>query len=92
MKSPNLSTRWTRGLPSDRKENLEKLIRNSTIVLSRLKQMVEEDLVEMEKVPVSDYEHPSWSHKQAHENGKREYARQLLSLFAFLEQRKNSTS
>lgn len=88
MKSPNLNVKWTQGVSPDRKDNLEKLIRNSVIVLSQLKQIVETDLNEMEKVPISDYDHPSWSHKQAHENGKREYARQLLSLLSFLEPRK----
>lgn len=88
MKAPSINTKWIRKVEPDKQENLEKLIRNSTIVLSRLKQIVEDDLVEMEKVPVSDYEHPSWSHKQAHENGKKEYARQMLTLLSFLEQRK----
>ena len=85
---PNLNTKWTRKTSPDKREDLEKLIRNSTIVLSRLKDIVEEDLVEMDKVSLSDYESPSWSHKQAHENGKKEYARQLLTLLSFLEQRK----
>jgi len=88
VKAPSINTKWIRKVEPDKQENLEKLIRNSTIVLSRLKQIVEDDLVEMEKVPVSDYEHPSWSHKQAHENGKKEYARQMLTLLSFLEQRK----
>ena len=87
-RQPNINTKWTRKVDPDKRENLEKLIRNTTIVLSRLKEVVEEDLVEMERVPLADYETPSWSHKCAHENGKKEYARQMLTLLSFLEQRK----
>lgn len=84
--SRKLSLKWTKGLSEDRAENLEKLVRNSTIVLSRLKEIIEEDL-RQDKVTESDYDNPSWAYYQAHKNGKMEYARQMLSLLAFLERK-----
>jgi hypothetical protein len=83
----NLNTRWTRGLRQDRKENVEKLIRNSHIVLSRLKEIIEEDLKELNKHTEADYDNPSWGFKQAHVNGKQDYARSMLSLLNFLERK-----
>lgn len=83
----NLNTVWTKGLSADRKENLEKLIRNSNIVLSRLKEIVEEDLESLQKVNESDYESQNWAYRQAHVNGKQDYARQMLRLLSFLERK-----
>ena len=83
----NLNLRWVKGVPKDRVENLEKLVRNSHIVLSRLKEIVEEDLKDLNKHPEADYSNPAWAFKQAHENGKQEYARQMLSLLNFLERK-----
>lgn len=83
----NLNTVWTKGLSADRKENLEKLIRNSHIVLSRLKEIVEEDLESLQKVNESDYESQNWAYRQAHLNGKQDYARQMLRLLSFLERK-----
>jgi len=83
----NLNTRWTKGLQGEKKENLEKLVRNSHIVLSRLKTILEEDLDALQKVGEVDYEKPSWAFHQAHTNGKQDYARQMLRLFEFLERK-----
>lgn len=83
----NLNLRWTKGLSKDRKENVEKLVRNSHIVLSRLKEIIDEDLRDLNKYTETDYDNPSWGFKQAHINGKQEYARQMLSLLNFLERK-----
>lgn len=83
----NLNLRWVKGVSKDRVEGLEKIIRNSHIVLSRLKEIIEEDLKDLNKHTEADYESSSWAYKQAHENGKREYARQMLSLLNFLERK-----
>ena len=85
---PKLNLRWLKGLAKDRTESVEKVIRNSHIVLTRLKEIIEEDLKELNKSNESDYENNAWAYKQAHVNGKQEYARQMLSLLAFLEERK----
>lgn len=83
----NLNTRWTKGLQGEKKDNLEKLVRNSHIVLSRLKDILEEDLESFQKVGETDYESPGWAYLQAHMNGKQDYARQVLRLLAFLERK-----
>lgn len=85
----NLNLRWTKGLDEGKKDSVENLIRNSHIVLSRLRDIIEEDLRDLNKAREADYENPSWAFLQAHQNGKQEYARQLLSLLSFLE-RKNT--
>jgi hypothetical protein len=83
----NLNTRWTKGLQGEKKEGLEKLVRNSHIVLSRLKTILEEDLEFFQKVVETDYDSPSWHFRQAHLNGKQDYARQMLRLLEFLERK-----
>jgi len=83
--SKALSLKWTKGLDESDKERTEKLIRNSGIVLSRLRDIIQEDLDNIQKETEKDYDNPSWAYLQAHKNGKSDYARQMLSLLNFLK-------
>lgn len=87
MSKNNLNLQWFKGIDKTKKDDLEKLIRNSRIVLSRLKDILDADIKELNEFTTSDYDSPSWSHKQAHNNGKLDYARQVRSLLSFLETR-----
>ena len=82
----NLSIQWTQHLKNDAdKATLEATIRHSTGALGRLKQILEDQLAELEKDgSKSDYEKASWAYLQAHRNGEKAKVRELLSLLSFL--------
>lgn len=82
-KSKGIPTRWLN--KAEDKERLESTIRNSRITLTRLAEMVREDIESFEHIREEDYDSPSWISKQAHLNGKREYAKMILSLLSFID-------
>ncbi len=51
---------------------------NNKIVLDKLVKMMYNMYTEVENVSTPDYDNPSWSHKQAHLNGKKEVIRSLI--------------
>lgn len=75
---------WTRHLSEDRKEDFEALVRNSTIVLGRMKRILLDQLDStfVSEETESDFDTPSWSHKQAYRNGERAGLRRALRLLA----------
>lgn len=81
----NLPIVWTKHLKTkEEKENFESLLRNSTIVASRLVTI----LREMDESKVSretDYDSPSWAYLQADQNGYRRAIQEVLKLFNYLE-------
>lgn len=66
-----LSTAWTQHLTGQEKEDFEKIVRNSTLLLTRLKAIIEEREKTLlnQSYSTSDFEEPNWSHKQAFRNG-----------------------
>lgn len=68
-------TRWTSHLQDPKeKENFEKEIRGSRLILDRLHQIIveqEQGLLQAEVSP-KNYEIPNWDYKQAHSNGFRQ--------------------
>lgn len=82
-----LSVEWFRGLPEEKKEGFELALRNSSLALGRLYDLLDEwerDLDSAE-AKLDDYDNPSWSHKQAHRNGDRSRIRKLRDLLGFLK-------
>lgn len=76
-----LSVLWTKHIREpEQKESFEKSIFNSQVALNRLREIFEEDLQRLLAPTETDYESPSWSHLQAHKNGKAETIRKLLDL------------
>lgn len=81
-----LSVEWFKNIPEDKREGFELAIRNSTLALGRLYDILiewEEELNRAE-AKVDDYDTPSWPHKQAHRNGDRSRIRKLRDLLSFL--------
>lgn len=81
-----LDTRWTRNLTdATAKKDFEIIVRNSTLLLTRLKEIIEE----AEKAEISqsgsyaDFEDPNWSHKQAFRNGSLSQLKKLKDLIPF---------
>ena len=82
-----LSIEWFTGIPRERHEEFEKLIRNSTILLRQLTAILDkwEGELDAGESKATDYETPSWSHKQADRNGDRRRIKRLRELLNFLE-------
>ena len=74
-----ISTAWYQGLDDKEKKDMELLVKSSGLVLRRLNEILDIELAKNDTsgISVSNYDTPSWSHKQAHYNG----ARSTLTLF-----------
>lgn len=71
---------WLQGEDPQSKENLTKSLLGGTFVLDKLYKICYNRSVELKKVNKTDYDSPSWAHKQAHLNGQLEELELILSL------------
>lgn len=63
------------------KENLELILRNSTTSFGRLKEILDDQLRELDGQEMTpNYTDASWSHKQAHRNGVRQKLTEVIDL------------
>lgn len=83
---PNLDSRWTQQIrdPEARKD-FEVIVRNSTLLLTRLKEIIEESEREVQKssLTLDDFKDPNWSHKQAFKNGELTVLKKFKDLIPF---------
>lgn len=80
---------WTKHIKEqEAKKSFIEHIRNSSLVLDRIKVYMKEKLTEHEVPPAADYDSPSWAYKQADRNG---YLRAMNDVYNFinLDQRKD---
>lgn len=80
-----LKTVWFQDLPKADQENFKQLVLSSEKVLDKLRKIVYNMSIDEEKVKTVDYDSPSWSHKQAHLNGKAEAFREIMNLLEIKE-------
>lgn len=80
-----LSSAWIKHLPQDKQKDFESLVRNSTQLLTRLKQIIEERERELNNSSYSldDFKDPNWSHKQAYRNGGFAELKRLKEIIPF---------
>jgi hypothetical protein len=85
MKEPTVNVRWTAHLANKDKDKADfvQSLMHSNEVLTRLKQIIEENQTSLDKIEfqLSSYDDVNWSAKQAHINGRRaayEEIKQLL--------------
>lgn len=82
-----LPTVWTKHLKADsqQREQLETLLRNNSLLFSRLLTLLEEEekSISLTETSIDDFSDPSWSHKQAFRNGQRSTIKKLKDLIAF---------
>jgi hypothetical protein len=80
---------WSRHLPDDRRKNFEDLVKNSTTVLERLRQLIDEELnaLDGKEETESDFDSPAWAQKQAFRNGKRTGLKRVRQLLSFIPER-----
>lgn len=78
---------WTRHLPEDKKADFQSLVLNSTIVLERMRTILRDQFEStyVSEEAESDFDTPSWSHKQAFRNGERAGLRRALRLLAHIK-------
>lgn len=81
--STRVKTPWLQGLNSKEQEEFTNTLLSSEKVLDKLRKIVYNMCINEEKVKTIDYDSPSWSHKQAHMNGKLEAYRTVLDLLTF---------
>ena len=82
---------WVRHLPAqdtDRIKSFEDGIRNSTLALGRLRDILKEELEQIDRSESSEsqFDIPNWDYLQAYRNGDRSRIRKLLNLFSFMDQ------
>lgn len=86
-KNRGLPVDWVKHLPTEERKKFEDVVRNDTLVLGRLADILEEKLIGLENREASllDYENPSWAYRQAHMNGLKAGLTNVLKLLAFLK-------
>lgn len=78
-------TEWIVGLDDQEKKKMVELLAINNKVLDKLREIVYNTIKNDEKVKSTDYSDPSWSHKQAHLNGRADMARYILNLLEIKE-------
>jgi hypothetical protein len=85
-----LPLKWLQHLPQDTDDakRFEQAVRSSTLVLGRLRDILEEDLEALDRQETSEdqYKLPAWDCLQAHRNGDRARLRKILNLLSFMDQ------
>lgn len=83
-----IATIWTENLSDpEKKAEFEKLLRNSTITLSRLRAIVQKyakELMTVERNP-KVFDDPNWAYKQAYTNGMLHTYAKLDQLLSFMD-------
>jgi hypothetical protein len=75
-----LKTLWFQDLPSSQQDQFKQSVLGSKIVLDKLGKIVYNMCISGEKVSIDQYDTASWSHRQAHQNGRNEALREILEL------------
>lgn len=81
-----LDLRWVNQISDkEAKDNFEKLVRNSTLLLSRLKEIIEERerALHSKAFDEKDFDSNAWSHKQAARLGRLAELKALKDLIPF---------
>lgn len=79
---------WTKHIKDPKKrEDFVLAVRNSTVALTRLVEMAEEDLNTLNNSDFStkDFDQPSWALRQAFKNGQRAELNKIKNLLNFIK-------
>lgn len=85
---PQMLQTWSKHLKDpEKKAEFEKTVRNSTLVLTRLKVLLNEieDNIEKSERTVRAYDLPNWDYRQAHINGRMQTLQEVKDLISFIE-------
>lgn len=77
-----MKVNWTKGLSGIDKQDMEKLLSSSSIVLNRLEKIIDEFDAEVEKDSLSTatFKDPNWAYAQAFIVGRRSAYKQIKQL------------
>lgn len=82
----NLQLDWLKHLPDNERKEFEDLVRNSRLLLGRLKDIVDERLSVLERQEGSTETYDSgYPYRQAHINGRRQALKDIRKLVEFLD-------
>lgn len=73
-------TRWFKDMTPEEVDSFKAQLVNQKNILDKLCKIVYNIVRSDGDVRISDYETPSWSHKQAHRNGRKDAFESVLSL------------
>jgi len=78
-----LSLEWTSGMTPEQKENFELVLRNNSLIVERLHNILDQWEKELNKseFTIKDFSDPNWAQKQAFRNGDRSRIRKVKDLF-----------
>lgn len=76
-----MHTKWFVGVPEDQHEEVERRLRSYRSAFDDLKALLEGEF----ESSTPDYDCPSWSHKQADQNGANRKLREILKLITIKE-------
>lgn len=76
----SVDMKWVQGIASEKKEPFEQLLRNSSIVFTKLTEILENLDRDNLKTTKTDYDSPSWAYRQADQNGYRRALRDVINL------------
>lgn len=71
---------WYNHLAKQDQDKFKESIIASDFILDRVRQILYNMIKDVERVKTTDYDSPSWSHKQAHQNGEIEMAKRIIQL------------
>jgi len=75
-----VKTIWFQDLPKAQQEQFKQNVIGSKLILDKLSKIVYNMGVSGESVKLTDYDSPSWSHKQADQNGYNRALRDIIDL------------
>lgn len=80
-----LSSAWTQHLPPEKQKDFADLVRNSTQLLTRLKQIIEDHERQLHNTSLSikDFSDPNWSTRQAFKLGSLSALKDLKEIIPF---------
>jgi hypothetical protein len=81
-----LSLQWVSNLSPSEAEEFKKSLFGSKKVLDKLLEICYNKSKVVESPKLTDYDSPSWSHKQAHMNGRLEALQEIIQLITLPDQ------
>lgn len=87
-RSSSISTKWLQDLKDPKaREDFERVLRNDSVVLSKLKKIIEEFIVDVEtnEMSLDDFDSPSWALKQASRLGEKRGLKKIRDLLTFID-------
>jgi len=86
LPNKKLALNWVKHVAStEERDEFYKYVMNCRPLLERLKTIVDEKIEAQSKVKTTDYDCPSWSHKQADTNGYLRALKEIQTLTKHIE-------